>query len=59
MRETGIFGYVGRRSGVPAIVVVDPNGRELMLLPAERHGTAVLLEWDAEGQKSRKWPDEL
>jgi len=38
------FGF-GRRSGVPAIVVLDKAGQELAFLPAEAQGPKALSSW--------------
>ncbi|CAJ1950848.1 unnamed protein product [Cylindrotheca closterium] len=38
------FGF-GRRSGVPAIVVLDKTGQELAFLPAEAQGPKALASW--------------
>ena len=38
------FGF-GRRSGVPAIVVLDKNGGEMAFLPAEAQGPRALASW--------------
>ncbi|KAL3928404.1 MAG: hypothetical protein SGBAC_012667 [Bacillariaceae sp.] len=38
------FGF-GRRSGVPAIVVLDKTGEELAFLPAEAQGPKALSSW--------------
>lgn len=53
-REIGTFGY-GRRSGVPAVVVISPDGAELAFLPGERWGAAALHEWDPQ-QADHAWP---
>mmetsp|Transcript_16993 Transcript_16993/g.55267 ORF Transcript_16993/g.55267 Transcript_16993/m.55267 type:complete len:167 (+) Transcript_16993:146-646(+) len=42
--ETPTFGP-GRRSGVPAIVVLDEAGNEKLFLDAETHGAKVLSDW--------------
>ena len=40
------FGFGGRRSGVPALVVLDPEtGSELDFLAAESQGARVLANW--------------
>ena len=40
------FGFGGRRSGVPALVVLDPNdGSELAFVPAESQGARALGNW--------------
>jgi hypothetical protein len=38
-REVETFGF-RRRSGVPAVVVIDPSGSEVAFLPGERYGGA-------------------
>jgi hypothetical protein len=38
------FGF-GRRSGVPALVVLDSKGEELEFLPAEAQGVSALKAW--------------
>ena len=53
-REVGEFG-TRRRSGVPAVVVVDEKGAELAFLPGERHGAAALNEWDPT-ETDQRWP---
>jgi nucleoredoxin len=42
--ESGTFG-TGRRSGVPALVVLDRDGHELAFLAAEAKGVAALRDW--------------
>merc|ERR1712070_480546 len=37
---------LGRRSGVPAIVVLSPDGEELSFVDAEARGPAALENWD-------------
>ena len=49
--ETMRFGML-RRSGVPALVVLNPAGEEVAFLDAERRGAAALKKWPAGGQ----WP---
>ena len=40
------FGFGGRRSGVPALVVLDPNdGTELAFVAAESQGARALGNW--------------
>lgn len=56
-REVETFGYK-RRSGVPCVAVIDPEGNELSFLQGERHGAAVLREWEPNDRKTA-WPDEL
>jgi len=53
--EMGTFG-ARRRSGVPAIVVVDAQGEEVAFLPAEREGASTLARFSREW---RRWPEEL
>ena len=53
--EMGTFG-ARRRSGVPAIVVVDAHGDEVAFLPAEREGASTLARFSREW---RRWPEEL
>ena len=45
--ETFKLGF-GRRSGVPAIVVLSPEGAELAFIDAERRGPQALKAWDLE-----------
>ena len=54
-REVGTFGY-GRRSGVPAVVVIDRAGAELAFLPGERWGAAALHEWENPADGEHAWP---
>lgn len=42
--ESSQFGF-GRRSGVPAIVVLDKTGGELAFVPAESQGPRALSSW--------------
>lgn len=42
--ETMKFGF-GRRSGVPALVVLDQNGEELAFVAAESQGAKALATW--------------
>ena len=42
--ETSVFG-TGRRSGVPALIVLDNNGKELTFLAAESEGISCLEKW--------------
>ena len=51
----GTFG-AGRRSGVPAVVVVDAQGEEVAFLPAEREGASALARFS---RGWRRWPEEL
>lgn len=55
-RESGTYGR-GRRSGVPAVIVIDKSGKELAFLPGERYGAAALYEWQPTPKQA--WPDEL
>ena len=54
-RELSEFG-ARRRSGVPAVVVIDKTGAELSFLPGERFGAAALAEWDPSEAEDRTWP---
>jgi len=42
------FGF-GRRSGVPALVVLSPAGNEIAFVDAERRGPKALEKWPEEG----------
>lgn len=55
-REVAEFGFA-RRSGVPCVVIISPEGEELAFLAGERYGAAALKEWEPE--KATTWPDEL
>jgi len=44
------FGF-GRRSGVPALVVLDSSGEELEFLPAEAHGPNALAAWPLDDER--------
>mmetsp|Transcript_46784 Transcript_46784/g.108682 ORF Transcript_46784/g.108682 Transcript_46784/m.108682 type:complete len:187 (-) Transcript_46784:104-664(-) len=59
-REIGWFGVDGRRSGVPAVVVIDWDGAELEFVPSETQGAAALAAWQPEAT-GKAWPspDEL
>ena len=58
-REVGTFGF-GRRSGVPCVVVIDREGRELSFLQGERYGAAALREWEPKAAETAwRSPDEL
>ena len=46
--EMGKFGFFGRRSGVPALSVLDPTGKEMAFLEAERRGPVALKQWPAD-----------
>ena len=54
-RETLEFG-TGRRSGVPAVVVVDSAGDEVAFMAAEREGANALKSFSRDW---RRWPIEL
>ena len=41
----------GRRSGVPALVVLDEKGDEMAFLPAESKGVAALNAWPLDEEK--------
>ena len=43
--EQGKLG-TGRRSGVPAIVVINPENEEIAFIDAEARGSASLKRWD-------------
>ena len=46
------FGRDGRRSGVPALVVLNAqNGEELAFVPAEAQGAKALGEWPLDDEK--------
>lgn len=42
----------GRRTGVPALVVLDSEGEEIAFVDAERSGPRALEKWPKDGQ----WP---
>lgn len=44
------FGF-GRRSGVPAIVVLDKTGEEMSFLPAEAEGPKALASWPIDDER--------
>jgi len=48
--ESGKLG-TGRRSGVPALVVLDDKGDEMAFLPAESQGAAALKSWNLDEEK--------
>ena len=52
------LGVVGRKSGVPAVVVINPDGSTRHYLNAERRGPACLKEWtqDLSETKEGLWP---
>ena len=47
--ESITFGF-GRRSGVPALVVLDKNGDEMAFVPAESQGAKSLQTWPIENE---------
>ena len=47
--EMPSFGFIGRRSGVPAIVALGEEGEELAFVDAERRGSGALNGWVDEG----------
>lgn len=50
--ESGRFGFSGRRSGVPALVVLQgETGREMAFLPAEAQGVKALQAWPLDDEK--------
>ena len=53
--EMAEFG-TSRRSGVPAVVLVDARGEEVAFLPAEREGARALTRFSRDW---RRWPEEL
>mmetsp|Transcript_16598 Transcript_16598/g.34067 ORF Transcript_16598/g.34067 Transcript_16598/m.34067 type:complete len:260 (+) Transcript_16598:2-781(+) len=53
--ETLAFGF-GRRSGVPALVVLDnKDGKELAFLPAESVGPSALGDWPLDDESNGVW----
>ena len=54
-REVMQFG-LNRRSGVPAVVVVDSAGGEVAFMAAERDGASALKSYRSDW---RRWPVEL
>mmetsp|Transcript_23883 Transcript_23883/g.80170 ORF Transcript_23883/g.80170 Transcript_23883/m.80170 type:complete len:200 (+) Transcript_23883:81-680(+) len=44
--ENKKYGDKNRRSGIPALVVIDPMGEELAFVDAERLGADALKSWD-------------
>lgn len=44
-RSDLISSLEGRRSGVPALVVLDTDGKELVFLNAERDGITAMADW--------------
>ncbi|KAJ8601971.1 hypothetical protein CTAYLR_008814 [Chrysophaeum taylorii] len=52
-REVGTFGARGRRSGVPAVVVLGEHDlQEAAFLPAEAEGPSVLNNWPLDARWS-------
>ena len=43
--ESPKFGFFGRRSGVPALVVLSEDGTEVAFIDAERRGAGSLTKW--------------
>ena len=43
--ESFEFGVFGRRSGVPALVVLSEDGTEVAFIDAERRGPGSLAKW--------------
>lgn len=43
--ESFEFGFTGRRSGVPALVVLSEDGAEIEFIDAERRGVKSLAKW--------------
>lgn len=52
--ESVEFG-LGRRSGVPALVVLDNDGNELEFLPAESQGVRALNAWPLDDDTKGVW----
>ena len=52
-RETSKFGF-RRRSGVPCVVVIKPDGEEASFIQGERFGAAALREWEPDSRSA--WP---
>ena len=50
--EQGKLG-TGRRSGVPALVVIDEAGQELAFVDAERSGSKSLIKWPTDAGRWR------
>ena len=46
---------LGRRSGVPALVVLGSDGEELAFVPAESQGVRALQEWPLDDARG-VWP---
>ena len=53
-REVGTFGRK-RRSGVPCVVVIRPDGEEESFIQGERFGAAALREWEPDTRSA--WQD--
>ena len=51
------FGVLGRRSGVPALIVLDKRGDELAFLPAESQGVKALSLWPIDDENG-VWGEE-
>lgn len=50
------FGFKGRRSGVPALVVLDnKHGKELAFIPAKSQGVKALEKWPLDDDVNRIW----
>jgi len=50
------FGFKGRRSGVPALIVLDnKNGNELEFIPAESQGVNALGNWPLDDEVNGIW----
>ena len=52
--ESVEFG-LGRRSGVPALVVLDKDGNELEFLPTEAQGVRALNAWPLDDERMGVW----
>lgn len=59
MREMDAFRDATRRSGVPCVVVIDRDGKELAFLQGERWGAAALNEWEPAADTAWPHSDEL
>ena len=53
--ESFQFGVLGRRSGVPAIVVLDNVGEELAFVPLEAQGIKSLSLWPLDDDENGIW----
>jgi nucleoredoxin len=53
--ESREFGISGRRSGVPALVVLASDGTELAFVDAERGGGAALTKWKLDEGDEGVW----